>query len=566
MTILTARCGLERPLAHDGGEQVGAVDEAHGDVELAVDLPRLVDRDHVRVVDRGGEHRLALEALAELAVAREVVGDQLQRDGPRERDLGRAVDAGPCRPRRRRRRSGSPRRRCPPSSSAIRLLYRRAPHGGGFLVEVRDCVAVLRGRTPIVRGLEASWGGGRNETRALARDRRRACRGSTGGGIAGRARLGHHARRRHEDERPRQRAVPPRRLRARSRSASTRAGATRRWRASAPRSPTRRRACSTGLDRPRRATPPCAACSPRTGCRSCASRWAPRTSSTGDHYTYDDLPAGQTDYGMRRFSIAHDRKEILPLLRQALALNPKIKVIGVAVEPAGVDEDQPVADRRAADRRAADLRRLRALLRQVRAGLQARGRPDPRAHGPERAAEPQAGRLPRHGHAGRPAGQADRGARADAAARAGCARRSSATTTTGRCTKTTSPRRRPARSRRPSTRRTCWRAAPRAGSPAPRSTATPATRAARPSSSDALPRQGHLVHRVLGLARPDRPAGAVLLRHAQVAHAQPRARRHPQLGQDGRELEPRARPRRRPAQRRLRHLHRRRHRRARRRP
>ena len=84
--------GLERPFAHDGGEQVGAVDEAHGDVELAVDLPRLVDRDHVRVVDRGGEHRLALEALAEPAVAREVVGDQLQRHGPGERDLGRAVD------------------------------------------------------------------------------------------------------------------------------------------------------------------------------------------------------------------------------------------------------------------------------------------------------------------------------------------------------------------------------------------------------------------------------------------------------------------------------------------
>jgi hypothetical protein len=83
--------GRERPLPHDGGEQVGAVDEPHRDIELAVDLPGLVDRDHVRVVDRRSEHRFALEALAELAVAREVVGDQLQRDGPRERDLGRPV-------------------------------------------------------------------------------------------------------------------------------------------------------------------------------------------------------------------------------------------------------------------------------------------------------------------------------------------------------------------------------------------------------------------------------------------------------------------------------------------
>ena len=53
----------------------------------------------------------------------------------------------------------------------------------------------------------------------------------------------------------------------------------------------------------------------------------------GDHYTYDDLPAGQTDYEMRRFSIAHDRAEILPLLRQALALNPQIKVIGSPWSP-----------------------------------------------------------------------------------------------------------------------------------------------------------------------------------------------------------------------------------------
>ena len=53
----------------------------------------------------------------------------------------------------------------------------------------------------------------------------------------------------------------------------------------------------------------------------------------------------------------------------------------------------------------------------------------------------------------------------------------------------------------------------------------PPDRAAR-----AVPGQGHLVHRVLGLARADRPAGAVLLRHAQVARAQPRARRHAQLG------------------------------------
>ena len=39
----------------------------------------------------------------------------------------------------------------------------------------------------------------------------------------------------------------------------------------------------------------------------------------GPHYTYDDVPAGQTDFRLKHFSIAHDRAEILPLLRQALA-------------------------------------------------------------------------------------------------------------------------------------------------------------------------------------------------------------------------------------------------------
>ena len=53
----------------------------------------------------------------------------------------------------------------------------------------------------------------------------------------------------------------------------------------------------------------------------------------GPHYTYDDVPAGQTDYRLERFSIAHDRKQILPLLRRALRLNPQLKVIGSPWSP-----------------------------------------------------------------------------------------------------------------------------------------------------------------------------------------------------------------------------------------
>jgi glucosylceramidase len=53
----------------------------------------------------------------------------------------------------------------------------------------------------------------------------------------------------------------------------------------------------------------------------------------GQPYTYDDVPAGQTDFAMRHFSIAHDRAEILPLLRQARALNPHLKVMATPWSP-----------------------------------------------------------------------------------------------------------------------------------------------------------------------------------------------------------------------------------------
>ena len=48
--------------------QVGAVDVAHRDVEDPVLAASLVDRDDVRMLERGGDLRLALEALAEVLV------------------------------------------------------------------------------------------------------------------------------------------------------------------------------------------------------------------------------------------------------------------------------------------------------------------------------------------------------------------------------------------------------------------------------------------------------------------------------------------------------------------
>jgi glucosylceramidase len=50
-------------------------------------------------------------------------------------------------------------------------------------------------------------------------------------------------------------------------------------------------------------------------------------------YTYDDMPAGETDYPQRRFSIAHDEAEILPLLREAERLNPQLQIVATPWSP-----------------------------------------------------------------------------------------------------------------------------------------------------------------------------------------------------------------------------------------
>ncbi|MEV0801930.1 discoidin domain-containing protein [Kribbella sp. NPDC050281] len=52
-----------------------------------------------------------------------------------------------------------------------------------------------------------------------------------------------------------------------------------------------------------------------------------------EHYTYDDVPAGQTDLALKQFSIAHDQQQVLPLLRRAKQLNPTLKVMATPWSP-----------------------------------------------------------------------------------------------------------------------------------------------------------------------------------------------------------------------------------------
>ncbi|RKR83782.1 glucosylceramidase [Mucilaginibacter gracilis] len=52
-------------------------------------------------------------------------------------------------------------------------------------------------------------------------------------------------------------------------------------------------------------------------------------SDLNDHvFSYDDLPAGQTDTKLEKFDLGPDKKDVIPLLKQILTINPKIKILG----------------------------------------------------------------------------------------------------------------------------------------------------------------------------------------------------------------------------------------------
>jgi glucosylceramidase len=53
------------------------------------------------------------------------------------------------------------------------------------------------------------------------------------------------------------------------------------------------------------------------------------SSDLNDHvYSYDDLAAGETDPELAQFSLGPDRAELLPILKEILAINPGIEILG----------------------------------------------------------------------------------------------------------------------------------------------------------------------------------------------------------------------------------------------
>jgi glucosylceramidase len=45
-------------------------------------------------------------------------------------------------------------------------------------------------------------------------------------------------------------------------------------------------------------------------------------------YTYDDMPAGQTDPSLANFSIDKDKEDVVPVFKQILTVNPNVKIMG----------------------------------------------------------------------------------------------------------------------------------------------------------------------------------------------------------------------------------------------
>src|SRR5207237_10074001 len=55
--------------------------------------------------------------------------------------------------------------------------------------------------------------------------------------------------------------------------------------------------------------------------------------TTCGNYSYDEMPAGQTDPTLANFSLEHDRVSIIPLLKQALHITPRLRIMATPWSP-----------------------------------------------------------------------------------------------------------------------------------------------------------------------------------------------------------------------------------------
>jgi len=50
-------------------------------------------------------------------------------------------------------------------------------------------------------------------------------------------------------------------------------------------------------------------------------------------FSYDDMPDGQTDPELKHFDLAEDKQDVIPVLKEILAINPHIKILGSPWSP-----------------------------------------------------------------------------------------------------------------------------------------------------------------------------------------------------------------------------------------
>jgi len=50
-------------------------------------------------------------------------------------------------------------------------------------------------------------------------------------------------------------------------------------------------------------------------------------------FSYDDMPAGQTDFDLQQFSLAQDLQDVVPMLKEIVAIAPQIKLMGSPWSP-----------------------------------------------------------------------------------------------------------------------------------------------------------------------------------------------------------------------------------------
>ena len=98
-------------------------------------------------------------------------------------------------------------------------------------------------------------------------------------------------------------------------------------------------------------------------------------------FTYDDVPPGEQDPTLAQFSLGPDRADVIPVLKQILAINPKINLLASPWTAPSWMKTNGLPQGREFE--AGAVPRICAVLREVSGGNAGRGHFDRVDHGAE---------------------------------------------------------------------------------------------------------------------------------------------------------------------------------------